>query len=274
MLAAVVLLAAYAWPHDAKASSLEQRIPPPSGFTRDRVAERSFSAFLRQLPLKPGTPPVHLFNGQLKDNQSAHAAVFDIDVGATDLQQCADSVIRLRAEYLYQAERFAELQFHATSGDMLSFDRWRRGERPSLAHRHVVWKNSAPAGHDYATFRAFLDVVFQYAGTHSLATEMLPVADGASLAPGEVFITGGFPGHVVIVLDRATNQKTGEVAVLLGQGYMPAQDFQLLRNPNDAALSPWYDASEMVPLRTPEWKFAAGSRRCFDQRDSAPKVVD
>jgi hypothetical protein len=91
--------------------------------------------------------------------------------------------------------------------------------------------------------------------------EMSGVADTAPINAGEVFITGGFPGHVVLVLDRATNPDTGETVFLLGQGYMPAQDFHLLKNPKDAALSPWYKAT--TPLNTPEWIFAAGSRRRF-----------
>lgn len=35
-----------------------------------------------------------LYNGSQKPNQSVHYAVFDIDVGKEDLQQCADAVMR------------------------------------------------------------------------------------------------------------------------------------------------------------------------------------
>ncbi len=254
-------LVAYAWPHADDARSLAERIAPPPGYQRAPVADKSFPAFLRDLPLKTGTPPVHLYDGRDKGNQSAHAAVIDLDVGPTDLQQCADSVIRLRAEFLYAEKRWSELAFHATSGDLIDFDHFRRGDRVVVRHNRVTWQHEAAPNDDYATFRAFLDVIFEYAGTHSLAKEMSAVADSAPINAGEVFITGGFPGHVVLVLDRATNPDSGETVFLLGQGYMPAQDFQLLKNPKDAALSPWYKAT--TPLNTPEWVFAAGSRRRF-----------
>ena len=36
---------------------------------------------------------------------------------------------------------------------------------------------------------------------------------------------------------------------------MPAQDIEILVNPNNAAMSPWFKASEMGLLETPEWDF-------------------
>ena len=74
---------------------LERRIAVPRGYARVPVAKNSFAAWLRGLPLKPGTPPVYLYNGQKKANQGAHCAVVNIDTGKADLQQCADAVIRL-----------------------------------------------------------------------------------------------------------------------------------------------------------------------------------
>src|SRR6218665_178470 len=70
--------------------SIEQRIAVPAGYKRVEVKTGSFGDWLRHLPLKPGRPEVHLYNGKLKADQNVHHAVVDIDVGATDLQQCAD----------------------------------------------------------------------------------------------------------------------------------------------------------------------------------------
>ena len=48
---------------------------------------------------------------------------------------------------------------------------------------------------------------------------------------GDVFLKGGSPGHVVMIVDVCTN-KEGKKALLLAQGYMPAQEFHLLKNPS------------------------------------------
>jgi len=96
----------YPWLSQASGTeTLASRISAPPGFERESVTPGSFEDWLRNLPLKKGRPPVQLYNGRPKANQNAHAAVVDIDTGNKDLQQCADAVIRLRAEYLYSSTR-------------------------------------------------------------------------------------------------------------------------------------------------------------------------
>src|SRR5262245_6495971 len=68
------------------ADTLAARIATPSDFLRVPAEPRSFTAWLRGLPLKPGRPDVRLFNGRLKANQTAQFAVIEIDVGPRDLQ--------------------------------------------------------------------------------------------------------------------------------------------------------------------------------------------
>ena len=80
--------------------SVESTILPPTGYTREVCDEHSFAAYLRQLPLLPKGSKVLLYNGQEKRNQAAAFAVVDMEIGNRDLQQCADAVMRLRAEYL------------------------------------------------------------------------------------------------------------------------------------------------------------------------------
>ena len=50
-------------------------------------------------------------------------------------------------------------------------------------------------------------MVFMYAGTASLSKELRTVPY-TSLQAGDVFIKGGSPGHVVIVVDVAIHPKT------------------------------------------------------------------
>jgi hypothetical protein len=248
-----------AWRVAADSRPLSVRIQPPAGYTRVPVPPGSFGAWLRELPLRAGRPQVRLFDGRLKSNQSAQAAIIDIDTGARDLQQCADAVMRLRAEYLRASGREGEVAFRFTSGDTARWTAWRDGLRPVVSGNRVRWASSAARDDSYASFRRYLDTVFTYAGSHSLERELTPVRD-APIEPGDVVIQGGFPGHAVIVLDVARRPDGGTV-FLLAQSYMPAQDMHVLANPADAALSPWYIDTRSAPLISPEWRFPPHSIR-------------
>ncbi len=224
------------------ADSLASRIPPPDDFTRIEAAPGSWAEWLRALPLKPEGTPVLVYSGGQKWRQDVHVAVIDIDVGKRDLQQCADAIMRLRAEWLYAAGRIGDIAFNYTDGKRRAFAR--RGKT------------------DYKSFRKYMDLVFAYAGTYSLERELEPVAV-ADIAIGDVFIKGGFPGHAVLVADMAENKATGEKRFLLVQSFMPAQDMHVLKNPAASDGSPWYPAVFAGDLVTPEWTFARASLRRF-----------
>ena len=260
----VLALVAYPWlaGEPAHGTSVGSRIAPPPGFTRE--APDPFAAWLRGLPLLPGRPAVMLHDGRPKANQDAHHAVVDLDVGRKDLQQCADAVIRLRAEYLFSAGRAAEVVFDATSGDPMPFARWRAGERPVVSGQRLRWvAGRAAPDATYGAFRRYLDVVFTYAGSASLARELVAVP-GSAVAAGDVFVQGGFPGHAVIVVDVAHDPRTDRRRFLLAQSYMPAQQLHVLRSPGRA--DPWYELVAGHTLVTPEWTFHPGDRRRFRER--------
>ncbi len=237
----------------AAADTLQQRFVPPPGYARTPVAARSFGQYLRDLPLQPPGSRVHTFDGRVKPD-SAYVAVIAMDVGKRDLQQCADAIIRLRAEYFFAQKAFDRIRFALTNGFVVDWPRWRAGERVAVHGEHTQWHKAAAPSANYANFRRYLDFVFTYAGTLSL-DRSLTAKPLAELAIGDVFVKGGAPGHAVIVVDVAQNS-TGQKAFLLAQSYMPAQEIQVLRNPDDANLSPWYRGDFRGPLRTPEWTFS------------------
>jgi hypothetical protein len=242
-------------------NSIENRISPPQGYTRIALADSNFGWWLRKLPLKAGKPQVKLHNGQLKYNQSAHYAVLDIDVGTKDLQQCADAVMRLRAEYLWWAGLQGTLSFNYTSGDKIPYTRWQKGERPLVKGNKVTWSQSARADAGYETFKKYLDNIFMYAGSSSLNKELAAISL-EEILPGDVFIQGGFPGHAVTVMDVAQNE-AGQKIFLLSQSYMPAQDIHILKNPNDFD-EVWYSLPECTSVvRTPEWTFYPNDLKRF-----------
>lgn len=269
LCAALLAASPYAF-HDGQVErTVESEIAPPRGFHRLQAAPGSFAAWLRGLPLKPPGAKVHLHDGSLKANQEIHRAVIDIDVGKRDLQQCADAVMRLRAEYLFSTPSANQICFRFTSGDSAEWSRWQEGLRPKIARNQVSWVKSAAPDASRASFRSYLDTVFTFAGTASLAKELGAVRDPTRIEPGDVFIHGGFPGHAEGVVDVAENAR-GERVFLLAQSYMPAQEIHLLRNPG-APEDPWYPALAEGQLITPEWTFARKELRRFGQPGCGPK---
>jgi hypothetical protein len=243
--------------------SLINRIPPPAGFERTVEAKSSFGDWLRHLPLKKKGSPVYLYNGSLKNNQQAHFAVIDIDAGGSkDLQQCADAVIRLKAEYQYSIHDYAHIHFNYTSGDEASWIQWMNGYRPKITGNKVSWIKNSPVNSSYDNFKNYIVSVFNYAGTFSLSKEMNKI-DVKEIRPGDVFIYGNFPGHAVIVVDMAINKSTGEKIFIIAQSYMPAQDIHILKNPNNENMSPWYTISFPQNLNTPEWTFSREDLKRF-----------
>ena len=254
-LAAAVSL--YPWIDTYRSSeAIAYRIPVPAGYERITVAPGSFQDWLRHLPLHPGKSTVYLYNGNKKPSQQLHVAVVAIDVGTENLQQCADAIIRLRAEYLYAQQRYADIHFNFTSGDTIPFTKWVQGYRPHVTGKEVQWKKFREESYVYPTFQEYLKTIFTYAGSYSLEQELHPVDRSNEMQIGDVFIDGGFPGHAMIVVDMAQHKVTHKRAFLLAQSYMPAQNIHLVRNPKKGeSANPWYDLDFGEELHTPEWTF-------------------
>ena len=240
-------------------TTLETRIKAPDSYERVLADEGSFSAFLRKYSLKEDGSPVLLYNGNKKGNQDAHVAVFELPIEAEDLQQCADSVMRMYAEYFWETEQYEKIKFHFTNGFEAEYVKWREGYRILVNGNQTSWTKSAEYDDSYETFVKYMRMVFSYAGTLSMETETKAISL-TEIQAGDVFLVGGSPGHVVMVVDVCENAK-GEKAFLLAQGYMPAQEFHVLKNPlhdND----PWYYEDEFrYPFRTPEYRFEEDSLR-------------
>ena len=82
--------------------------------------------------------------------------------------------------------------------------------------------------------------------------------------PGDILIKGGSPGHAELVMDVAQNKMGGKI-FLLAQSYMPAQEMQVLTNPENPLLSPWYETKmEGANIVTPEWTFTTDQLMRFE----------
>lgn len=243
-------------------------IPTPVGFTRQAAAAGNYTAYLRGMALKPAGTRVRLFNGAIKPNQAAHHAVVALSTGTRDLQQCADAIIRIRSEYHWSRKRADAISFKFTNGTPVPWKKWRAGWRTRVRGNKVSWVKSRQASSSRATFDGYLKTLMMYAGTASLSRELPRRKRAMDLRPGDALVQGGYPGHAVMVLDKAVSAR-GEAIVLLGQSFIPAQDFHVLKNPRERALSPWYRVSDLTQsrgLKTPEWRaFRLRDVRHFDR---------
>jgi uncharacterized protein YegL len=236
-------------------------IPLPAGYQRVSQNPGSFGAWLRQIPLKKDKT-VYLYNGKEKFNQLAQFAVLDISVGNKDLQQCADAVMRLYAEYRYSHAQYQQISFKATDGTPMDYNSWMKGYRYVIKQSRLNKQLSASACGGRACFDSYLQTVFSFAGTLSLSRDLQEITDISNITPGDVFIKGGSPGHAVIVADVAYRIATGEKVFLLAQSYMPAQDIHVLKTPG-SVLSPWYSTAFTGNLYTPEWIFQRDQLKRF-----------
>jgi hypothetical protein len=229
-------------------------IPLPAGFKRLEQSETSIGSWLRNVKLKKDKT-VYVFDGSKKAFQGAQFAVCDISTGKRDLQQCADAVMRMRAEYLYAQKDFSKIHFKDGDGFLMSFDKWRAGNKIVFKNNKLQWQASKDANAGYPSFMKYLEMVFAFAGTATLTKELVIVDKTHNILPGDVFIYGGAPGHAATVMDVAQNIKTGKKIFMLAQGYMPAQDIHVIINPNDKVLNPWYSEDYGDVLNTVEWAF-------------------
>ncbi|WP_223650013.1 DUF4846 domain-containing protein [Hymenobacter psoromatis] len=248
----------------APAQRLAQRVAPPPGSRRVALAPGSWGEWLRGLPLRAAGTPARLYNGQLKTNQAVVAAVVDIDPGTKDLQQCADAVMRLRAEYLFSVHP-AKIHFHLTTGYDAWFSDFVAGRTFRVKGEQVLPAPKPAEPPTHAALMRYLLPVFGYAGTLSLSREVQPVPL-AEVQPGDVLVHGGYPGHAVLVADVATNPRTGQRYLLLVQSYMPAQSIHLLRNVDQPTLGAWFAVPNPAAreFATPEWLFASTELGRFD----------
>ncbi len=244
---------------DPEGMTLQTRILTPESYHRTEAHEESLTEFLRTYPLKEDGSPVLLYDGREKGNQSAHQAVFALPIEEEDLQQCADSVMRVYAEYAYRTGQTEKTAFHFTNGFLAEYARWRDGERIAVNGNQVSWVPGAAYDDSYENLVKYLRMVFCYAGTLSMEAESETIELSQAQA-GDVFLKGGSPGHVVLIVDVCENEE-GRRAFLLAQGYMPAQEFHVLKNPLHEEDCWYYEEEITYPLKTPEYVFPEGSLR-------------
>ena len=234
-------------------TTIGERYPTPKGYARIEVQENSFGEFLRNQRLKPYGEKAFYYDGREKNSNGVYDSVLDVDIGDRDLHQCADAVMLLRAEYLYSQSLYDKINFHFVSGFNAEYKKWMEGYRIKVEGNNVSYYKATDPSDSYESFRSYMNMVMAYASTLSLEKELESI-DIDDMEIGDVFIIGGSPGHAVVIVDMAVNQEDEKI-FLLAQSYMPAQQTQVLINPMDNSLSPWYSLKGKEKLITPQWEF-------------------
>ncbi|UKB80400.1 DUF4846 domain-containing protein [Chryseobacterium sp. MEBOG07] len=244
-------------------NTIRERFSPPEGYTWVEEKPDSFGYFIENFKLKPYGTQILKYDGTPISTQHLHEAVFDLDTGNKDLQQCADAAIRMRAEYLYKAKKFDEIKFHFTSGDLFSWNDYKNGVRAFVSGNSVSFRKTAAFDDSYHSFRDYLDLIFNYAGTISLNKETKPVTKNSDLKTGDILITPGSPGHIVFISGVCRNQE-GKKLFLLSEGFTPAQSVHVLSNTFNPYLTPWYDLDiNAAETKTARYIFKPTNFRSF-----------
>jgi hypothetical protein len=231
--------------------SLEARFAVPPGYQRVATKPGSFGEWLRGLPLAAEGTPVLSNSGDVvfKGDDEYVAAVVAIDVGAGDLQQSSDAIMRLNAEWLWASDKPEAITFRSASKLDMPFSRWAKGQRLIADGATVFWAvKGKPETPTYTDFRHYIDSAMLWGNNISLAARATHVSDPKDLSAGDFFLQVRGRGHAIIVLDLA-EKPTGERVALLGQALQsPAQSLHVIRLGRETA---WFSMRPPNPVLTP-----------------------
>ena len=229
------------------------RVNVPEGYSRVTYPKGSFQEYLRHYSLKPFGSKIVNYDDTNYFWQGGHIGVLEIPVPKNGLQQCADALIRIRSEYLWDHNRKAEIGFNFTSGDYCSWTDYAEGYRPKITGNKVTFSKTAKANHSKENFYSYLNLIYTYSGTLSLYNELESIKD-TDLQIGDMLIKGGSPGHIAMICDEIVNAD-GEKLFLLFQGNTPAQSVHLVKNLEDSTISPWYQLRENAEIPVSNYTF-------------------
>ena len=195
-------------------------------------AQTPWENYIKNLPRKRSTV-VHDYQGNVIKETSLGV----LDVRINSVQQCADAAIRLRAEFFYSRKEYDKIKFKLTCGLEVPFSKWASGYRVRVNGNNATLVKSKDTN-DYSreNFEEYLKVVMTYAGSASLYRDLLLYKSECNcpmkVKLGDLFIIPGYPGHVIIVIDK--KQINGKSYLLFANSWIPAQEIEIVSgyNPN------------------------------------------
>ncbi|KZS40862.1 hypothetical protein AWE51_24630 [Aquimarina aggregata] len=237
--------------------SVSTRVLLPDGYKRVPYEKGSFQEYLRHYQLKAYGSKIINYDDTEYFAQDWHEAILEVPVPSNGLQQCADALMRIRSEYLWEQNKKEDIGFNFTSGHYCSWSKYAEGYRPKIKGNKVSFHKTAQANTSKTNFYKYLNLIYTYAGTLSMYHELQKITVD-DIRIGDMLVKPGSPGHIEIVVDEIVNEK-GEKMYLLAQGNTPAQSVCLLKNYGNASSAPWYKFTKNDPVDTPSYYFDKAS---------------
>ncbi len=234
--------------------NISTRIKLPENYKRTSYEENSFQEYLRNYTLLKSGSEVINYDGNPYVYQQGHIGVLDVPVPSNGLQQCADALIRIRSEYLWDTNQKDKIGFNFTSGHYCSWKKYAEGYRPKINGNKVTFHKTASANSSKENFYKYLNLIFMYSGTQSLYDELPKVQTVSELQIGDMLIYPGFPGHIIMIVDEIINA-SGKKMFIFAQGNTPAQSVHVLKNPMDSKISPWFEVEMGAFFEIPTYHF-------------------
>jgi hypothetical protein len=241
---------------EVQSNTFIKEIKPLEGYEVENN-QHDFGKWIKNIDLKKDKT-VYLFDGRVKPYQGGAYAVLNISVPDKDVQQCADALMRIRAEYLFSKKDYAALSFKSVDGPYLGFKDYMKGKRwkdvRGKLQSYMVdsLRDTSPAPLRKA-FDHYLFLVFSFCNTFSLNQQLAANSITTSqIKVGDIFIRGGFPGHATIAVSTAKN-KAGKRIAMFAQSYMPAQSIHIIINPDNN--TPWFELNDNEGISYTEYSF-------------------
>ncbi|CAA0164266.1 DUF4846 domain-containing protein [Tenacibaculum maritimum] len=237
-----------------KGMTIKNRVKPPYGYKRVSYGAGTFESFIQNYTLKEYGSSIINYDKTKYFYQIGHIGILALSVPENGLQQCADALIRLRAEYLWKTNQKEKIGFEFTSGHYCSWKKYAAGYRSKIEGNKVTFHKIAKANYTKTAFYKYLNLIYTYSGTLSLYNELPKVVQEEDLQLGDMLVKPGTPGHILMLVDEVINKK-GEKLFVLAQGNTPAQSVHLLKNFNNASLTPWYSLKKNALIQVPGYSF-------------------
>ncbi len=232
---------------------IKTRYNPPLGYKRVALEGKSFGLFLREQGLR--------------DYDESHSAsgvydsVLDIKIDPENMHQ-SSAMMLMRAEYLYTNGHYDQIEFSFESGFLAEYEKWVQGYRLDKQGGVTQWVQRGNNSNKPEDLRDFMEAVFKYSGGLSIDKKLEPV-DINQMSIGDMFVRGGGVGQIVMIIDMAESEDTGEKIFMLAQSSIETKETSILLNPRDPDISPWYSQDIAEGLVTPMGKFVQSDLKSF-----------